>query len=118
VDEVDFINVAYSPIANGDVEYDRGEREKRHPRRSIPLGQPCDVAIRNNGKRALNKTQISRRLPRPSTKQKSKERHRAPRSFKLAVAETDFLRVSPSSAFAILDPRIVPPDRMGVRPST
>ncbi|MEJ0025950.1 MAG: hypothetical protein WDN01_07975 [Rhizomicrobium sp.] len=53
-EDEELINRSYSPIACGDVfEYDRGEKETAaNPRRFVVLAQPCDIALRPNGKRA------------------------------------------------------------------
>lgn len=50
----ELINHSYSPIACGDVfETDPGERETaKTPRRFVLLGQPCDISLRPDGKRA------------------------------------------------------------------
>ena len=50
----ELINRSYSPIACGDVfEYDVGEKDTAaNPRRFVVLAQPCDIALRPDGKRA------------------------------------------------------------------
>lgn len=50
----ELINRSYSPIACGDVfEFDPGEKDTaKIPRRFIVLAQPCDIALRPDGKRA------------------------------------------------------------------
>jgi hypothetical protein len=52
----DLINRSFSPIACGDVfELDQAEKDTAGlAKRYVLLGQPCDVALRPNGKRALD----------------------------------------------------------------
>lgn len=48
------INDAHAPVACGDVfELDRLEYPGDNPKRFLLLAQPCDIAIRDNGKRDL-----------------------------------------------------------------